>query len=112
VSFEVGDGLEMLRTHRPFDVVLALHVLGFAGDPVGFLEVARECAKRIVVEVPDLDADPLNRVRLAECRPYYHDQEYVAEFSRDGVQSCLEVAGWRVTKIDSRDGAVIALADA
>jgi SAM-dependent methyltransferase len=112
ISFEIGEALEVLRTRRPFDVVLVLHVLGFEEDPVGVLELVRECARRVIVEVPDLDADPLNKIRLAEGRPCYHDAEYVAEFSRDGLQACLEAAGWHVAKIDARDGAVFALADA
>jgi len=112
ISFEVGEALEVLRACGPFGVALMLHVLGFNEDPVALLETVREWAQRVIVEVPDLDADPLNGVRLVEARPCYHDELYVVEFSRDGLQACLEAAGWHVAKIDARDGALFALADA
>jgi len=112
ISFEVGEALEVLRARGPFGVALMLHVLGFSEDPVELLAIVRKCARRVVVEVPDLDADPLNGVRLVEARPCYHDELYVVEFSRDGLQACLEAAGWHVKRIDVRNGALLALADA
>ncbi len=112
ISFEIGEALEVLRARGPFDVALMLHVLGFNEDPVALFETVRRWAQRVIVEVPDFDADPLNGVRLVEARPCYHDELYVVEFSRDGLQACLEAAGWRVTRIDARDGALLALADA
>jgi len=65
------------------------------------------------LDVPELHAaQVVIGARLAEARPCYHDERYVVEFSRDGLQACLEAAGWRVTRIDVRDGALLALADA
>jgi SAM-dependent methyltransferase len=112
ISFEIGEAFEVLRARGPFGVALMLHVLGFNEDPVALLETVRKWAQRVIVEVPDLDADPLNGVRLVEARPCYHDELYVVEFSRDGLQACLEAAGWRVKRIDVRNGALLALADA
>jgi predicted RNA methylase len=112
VAFEIGEALSVLGAHGPFDVALMLHILGFEEDPIGWLKTARAHVARAIIEVPDLDAEPLNRVRLKEARPCYHDQLYVVEFSRDTLQTCLEASGWRVAKIDARDGALLALADA
>jgi len=111
VTFEVGEALEVLRMRGPFDIALMLHMLGFEKDPEAALGMMRKQARRVVVEVPDFNADPLNAVRLEEGRPCYHDELYLVEFSCDGLQACLEAAGWRVGEISSSHGALFAVAD-
>jgi protein-L-isoaspartate O-methyltransferase len=112
VSFEIGEAGQVLREHGPFDVALMLHVLGYYEDPVRWLALVRERARRVIVEVPDFDADPLNAVRREEGFPCYNDEKYCVEFSRDGLRNCLEAAGWRVGEIDARHGVLLAVGDA
>src|SRR3954453_8029695 len=80
VEYTLGDGRDVLAA-RHYDVVLLVHVLEHIDDGDALLRTMRDRAARIVVEVPNFEADPLNAVRFAARLPFYCDADHVREYT-------------------------------
>lgn len=112
VEVACGDMLQVLTERGAFDVALLLHTLGYFEEPLAALRAIRARARRLVLELPDFGADPLNRLRLHETLPCWTDAEYVAEYDADALATLLGEAGWLVRELTARSGHLYAVADA
>jgi len=101
VEFVVGDLRDYLD--QPFNVLILSHVLEHLDDPLGVLTTGNFA--RIYVEVPDFDADHLNKVRLKRGRSLvYSDDDHVRELTREEAEAMFEEAGLTVTASEFRGG--------
>lgn len=110
VEFRVGDTRTGLPNER-FDVVLVVAVLEHIEDVDQLLGDLRHLASRIIVEVPDFEADVLNLVRRdLEC-VWYTDADHVREYVAPVLQAHLERNGWIPREWRRRGGLVLVVAD-
>ncbi len=96
---------------RQFDLALMTHVIEHIDDPDTILKDLRAVAKRLIVEVPDFESDPLNIVRLAEGCPFYSDGDHVREYTQNILNAQLTRNGWSVIENRKSGGAVLAVAE-
>ncbi len=104
--------LEELVGPRRFDLALLVHILEHVDDPVALLRDLHRVASRVLIEVPDLEADPLNLVRHAVGAPFFSDADHVREYTGDLLRTHLAEAGWTVERIDHTHGVIVATARA
>lgn len=115
ITYVIGDVTRSLTEQlggAHFDVALLLHIIEHVERPLAFLEEVRSIASRIVIEVPDVEADYLNVARRALGAPFYADADHVREYSAATLSSQLAAGGWRLTHIDRRHGVLLAVAEA
>lgn len=96
---------------RHFDLALMTHVIEHIDDADKILKELKAVAKRLIVEVPDFESDPLNFVRCAEGCPFYSDGDHVREYTRDILNAQLTRNGWVVLENRKSGGAVLAVAE-
>jgi SAM-dependent methyltransferase len=108
VEYIVGDVAEVLGG-RHFDVALMVHLLEHIEDPSRLLRVVRAIAERLIIEVPDFDADALNLVRRATGSRWYTDDDHVREYTVATLQEHLRGAGWRIEHCEQRGGSILAV---
>ena len=107
-KFEFFDVNRSLSELGKFTIGILVHVLEHIDDPEKLLNELLKVCDRLIIEVPDLEADPLNGIRLMRKRPYYSDSDHVREYSETTILTLLERTGWKPTSIRKR-GAAIAL---
>lgn len=108
VTYVVGDVLTELAGH--FDLALVIHVLEHIEQPAELLQSLRAVSDSLIVEVPDIEADSLNLVRMWLGRPLYTDADHVREYTEKTLLSQLADGGWKIRGIRRRAGALIAIA--
>lgn len=96
---------------RYFDLALMTHVVEHIDDADTILKELKAVAKRLIVEVPDLESDSLNIVRLAENCPFYSDGDHVREYTQAVLNAQLKRNGWSVIENRKSGGAVLAVAE-
>jgi protein-L-isoaspartate O-methyltransferase len=105
VKFVCGDVREYLDRAPAFDVAILSHVLEHIDEPEKFLASLKSRFKRIYVEVPDLDWTDLNKVRQSRNRQLiYMDDDHIAEFDRDELESIFRDLGFKVLASEFRFG--------
>lgn len=113
VTFVVGDVTKSLVGQiggARFDVALLVHLLEHLDEPESLLRELLGFAEWLVVEVPDFEADPLNRLRLSLDAPFFSDADHVREYTARMLQEQLDRSGWRLLQHRLRNGAIVALA--
>lgn len=110
VRFMVADAQDDSANLGRFDAGLLIHVLEHVERPVEFLSGLRAVVPLLIVEVPDVESDPLNLARMALDRPFYMDEDHVREYTSTLLEDHLIEAGWSVDEIRCRGGAIVALA--
>ena len=106
VEYILGDGGDVLAA-RDYDVVLLVHVLEHIDDGDALLRTMRDRAARIVVEVPNFEADPLNAVRFAARLPFYCDADHVREYTPAILRAQLERNGLRIVEEEIRGASIV-----
>ena len=99
VEYVVGDvsmGLAEQLGHRTFDVALLVHVVEHIDDVDALLTALRGVTTKLLVEVPDFDADRLNIVRYAVGARFYSDGDHVREYTAGILRQQLERNGWYI----------------
>lgn len=96
---------------REFDLGLMTHVIEHIDDPDTILKQLQKVAKRLIVEVPDFESDPLNLVRLAKNSPFYSDADHVREYTQSILNDQLTRNGWTILENRKMGGAVLAVAE-
>jgi predicted RNA methylase len=109
VTVHLGDWSDALGDAQA-DVGLLLHMLEHLADPEQTLRTLRSSCQRLLIEVPDVSADPLNVLRHELGTPLYTDADHVTEFTPEHLHSTLKAAGWDIQRIDRAYGALIATA--
>lgn len=93
VTYRVGDASDA-ADGESFDLAILIHVLEHVEDPTGLLRSMHGVARKIAVEVPDFESDPLNRARLAIGEDYSSDADHVREYTLDLLREQLQATGW------------------
>jgi SAM-dependent methyltransferase len=109
VEYRLGDVRDLVGGEA-FDVALLIHVLEHIPDPVGFLDSLHGVARRLAVEVPDFENDPVNLPRLTVGVPFASDADHVREYTERTLLDTLASSGWNVESIRKRGGAIAAVA--
>ncbi|MBI3825230.1 MAG: methyltransferase domain-containing protein [Candidatus Rokubacteria bacterium] len=109
VDYVIGDVTRDLGGQR-FDVALLVHVLEHVDDAEALLRALAGVAGTLVVEVPDVEADPLNLARRALGCPFYSDADHVREYTAPLLERHLRRGGWTPTRRDHRRGSLVVVA--
>jgi SAM-dependent methyltransferase len=108
-EYVCGDGLNVLAA-REYDAVLLVHVLEHIDGSDALLGVLRGRARRVIIEVPNFAADPLNVVRIAAGAPFYSDADHVREYTPEILRTQLERNGLSIVAEEVRGASIIVVA--
>lgn len=115
VKYVVGDVTKSLKQtfadNPNFDLVLLIHTLEHIDNGVELLKDISLITKRLLVEVPDISADPLNLVRMALNCDYYHDRDHVWEYTPETIKLPLLQSGWEARRFVQKNGSVLIYAE-
>lgn len=92
------------------DLALMIHFLEHIEDPSVLLSRLRQKTKRIVIEVPDFEGDPLNYPRLWTGEPFYYDEDHFCEFTLSELVSLLRSTGWSMDHVSQKGGTLLIVA--
>lgn len=92
------------------DLTLMIHFLEHIENPLSLLRGIREKSKRIVIEVPDFESDPLNYARLWTNEPFYFDSDHLTEFTLNELQNLLQETGWTPIDVSQKGGTILIVA--
>jgi len=111
VELVQGEAVTELNRRDGFDVAVMLHLLEHLDEPVEALRSLRAKCRRVVIEVPDFNAQPLNRVRAERGLPFYSDDDHITEFTAESLEQSLTEAGWAVSALRAEGGMLFAIAN-
>ena len=94
-----------------FDLALLVAVLEHIQDVDQLLGDIRRIARRLIVEVPDFEADCLNLVRRDLDCVWYTDADHVREYIQPVLQQHLERNGWTAKQWQRRGGMLLVAAE-
>jgi SAM-dependent methyltransferase len=109
VEYRLGDARDVVGGEA-FDVALLIHVLEHIVDPAGFLDSLHGVARRLAVEVPDFENDPVNLPRLTVGVSFASDADHVREYTERTLLDTLAASGWEVESMRKRGGVIAAVA--
>ena len=92
------------------DLTLMIHFLEHIENPLELLKGIRVKSKRIIIEVPDFESDPLNYARLWTNEPFYFDSDHVREFTLNELQILLRETNWTPTYVSQKGGTILIVA--
>lgn len=95
VHFKLCNALEQGAVPN-CDVVIASHFLEHLTEPDAFLTQISDLCKKLVIEVPDFFADPVNLVSLSLGSPWWTDRDHKREYSVESIEELLEHCGYQV----------------
>lgn len=108
ISYFEGDASE--TAGMLFDVALLIHVLEHVEDPGVLLTSLHSMTPRLIIEVPDFAANPLNVARLWLHRPFDSDADHVREYTLETLHAQLTSSAWSVDGIEQAGGSLVAIA--
>lgn len=97
VHFKLCNALEQGAVPH-CDVVIASHFLEHLTEPDAFLTQISDLCKKLVIEVPDFFADPVNLVSLSLGSPWWTDRDHKREYSVESIEELLEHCGYQVVE--------------
>jgi len=109
-KFEYFDATSPIKTVGKFNVGILVHLLEHIEEPVSLLIDLLYVCDKLIIEVPDLEADPLNGIRILDKRPYYSDSDHVREYSEGLIHTQLESAGWKPLLVQKKGSSIAILA--
>jgi SAM-dependent methyltransferase len=92
------------------DLVLMIHFLEHIENPSKLLIGLREKTKKVIIEVPDFESDPLNYPRFWIGEPFYYDSDHVNEFTLTELVNLLTVTGWSIDHVSQKGGTLLVAA--
>ena len=92
------------------DLALMIHFLEHIANPSQLLNGLRQKTKRIIIEVPDFEGDPLNYPRFWTGEPFYYDTDHVREFTLTELVTLLESTGWSTDHVSQKGGTLLIVA--
>jgi SAM-dependent methyltransferase len=93
------------------DLCLLVHFLEHLEVPEDVLRGLRVKSKRILIEVPDFESDPLNYPRTWLEEPFYFDSDHFREFTLSELLEILDRTGWNPTFLLQRGGTILVVAE-
>lgn len=84
------------------DWVILSNILEHLDDDLTFLYKMKKLTKKIIVEVPDFESDPLNYPASVYGVRWYSDADHVREYSMSSLKLLMSKAGWEITESISR----------
>lgn len=93
------------------DLTLMIHFLEHVENPLALLKGVRRKSKRIVIEVPDFESDPLNYARLWTKEPFYFDSDHLREFTLSELQNLLRETDWTPIFLAQKGGTILIVAN-
>ena len=110
-KFEYFDAaLRPLKELGHFQVGVLVHLLEHIEYPTKILVDLLEVCDKLIIEVPDLEADPLNGVRILNKRRYYSDSDHVREYSERLLFAQLKDSGWKSVSMQKKGAAIVVVA--
>ena len=88
------------------DIIIASHFLEHLESPELFLNQIRNYCKKILIEVPDFFADPINLVSLSVGAPWWTDRDHKREYSESAMKELLNRCGFQVIDM-AKSGATL-----
>jgi SAM-dependent methyltransferase len=92
------------------DLTLMIHFLEHIENPLTLLKGIRNKSKKIIIEVPDFESDPLNYPRLWTSEPFYFDSDHLREFTLNELQELLRETGWTPSFMVQKGGTILIVA--
>jgi SAM-dependent methyltransferase len=114
VEFFVGDvtgALPRPLVDRRFDMALLIAVLEHVDDAPRLLVALHRIAAGLIVEVPSIEADPLNFIRRRLGSRFYSDPDHVREYTLTMLAQELTAGGWRIAELRQAAGNLLARAE-
>jgi len=112
IHADVGSGLSSEIAGSRFDWVVCSHVLEhlFWDQAARLLQELAGLGSRIVVELPDFAADPLNEMRRRQGLTWVSDADHKQEFTVEILAGLLQGNGWKVESLAGQSGNLLAVA--
>ncbi len=110
VKFIVGDVTSDLPAEK-YDFGILSHVIEHIEEVDDFLVKLQGVAKTLLIEVPDFNADSLNRVRLEMGVGFFSDGDHVREYTSETLGEQLVRNGWTIRSVHHRNGCIVCIAD-
>ena len=93
------------------DLCLLVHFLEHLEAPEEILRGVRIKSKRILIEVPDFESDPLNYPRAWLKEPFYFDSDHFREFTLTELLEMLGKTDWNANFVLQKGGTILVIAD-
>lgn len=97
-----------LNIKSRYDLAIIAGVLEHLDAVQDYLVYLHKVARRLIIEVPDIEADPLNLVRFNLSSRLYSDNDHVREYSYESLVQQLKIANWKII-YSSKKGLMITL---
>lgn len=112
IDFEVTTIEEFLLTNKEqmFDIGILTHILEHIESPHKLLQEIGSRVKKLIIEVPDVESDPLNFVRLTLGLPIYTDSDHVREYSMETLEQLLISQEYRIERVVRKGGTIALIA--
>lgn len=114
ITYVLGDATRRLEEQvgaATYEVALLLHLIEHIERPLDLLAELRGITSRVIIEVPDVEADHLNAARRALGLAFYSDADHVREYSLASLSSQLANGGWTLVHTARGKGVLLAVAD-
>lgn len=105
-----GDILNFQPSLQP-DWIILSNILEHLDDDLTFLMNIRGMTRRIIVEVPDFESDPLNYSANVYGVRWYSDADHVREYIMASLESLMGRAGWKISERISRGHSIGVIAE-
>jgi len=112
IHADVGQELHPAIKAGSFDWIVCSHVLEhLAWEQSGcLLRLLAGLGSKLLVELPDFSADPLNEMRRRRGLTWVSDADHKQEFTSEILARLLQENGWEVRSVERRSGILLALA--
>lgn len=104
----ICEDVKNFNNNSKYDLAILAGVLEHLDSVEKYLYNLHNLASRLIIEVPDIEADPLNIIRLNLSSKIYTDDDHVREYSYESLLEQLKITNWKVI-YSSRQGLMITL---
>lgn len=112
IRADLSRGIPAELGEENFDWIVCSHVLEHLPweGSARLLRLLASRGSRLLVELPDFGADPLNEIRRRQGLTWVSDADHKQEFTRDLLLRLLEENGWQVESARGGSGVLLAAA--
>ena len=95
INYVCGNVLS-LEIKEKFDLAIMAGVLEHLDDAQDYLKSMHKIANRIIIEVPDIEANQLNIIRFNLGTRIYSDSDHIREYTFEALMAQMIDAKWKV----------------